>query len=389
MNNFDFKNPAQVVFGKDIYKQLPDLIKKYGGSKVLLHMGGGSIKANGIYDEVKSALDNSDLEVTELWGVKPNPHLSLVLEGIEICKEKDIDFVLALGGGSVIDSAKAIAAGVALGGDVWEFFEGKRPVDKSLPIGAILTIPAAGSETSASCVITNKEINIKCSFNSGEVIPKFALMNPEVCYSLPNYQTACGAVDIIAHMLERYFTPTKDVYFTDRLIEGGVETVMHFAPKAIAEPKNYDYRAQIMWAGSIAHNNLLSTGRDGDWSSHSIGHQLSANYDMAHGETLAIIIPAWMKYVYKTDVNRFSQLATRVFGIAPNLMNTEQVALDGIEAFEKFITELGLCTRLSQAGINDKFFDTMSINALKGNDTLGMFVKLTAKDVEEIYKLAL
>jgi hypothetical protein len=276
------------------------------------------------------------VEFIELGGVQPNPRLSLVKQGIELCRKHNIDFILAVGGGSVIDSAKAIAVGVPYEGDVWDFYSGKAVPEKALPVGVVLTIPAAGSEASKSSVITNEDGWYKRGLNVEIIRPKFAIMNPEITFTLPPYQTACGAADIMAHVMERYFTHQKDVDFTDRLCEATLKTIIKNVPIVLEEPENYQARAEIMWASTIAHNDLLSTGRIGDWASHAIEHELSGIYDVPHGAGLAVVFPAWMKYVYKEDVDRFVQFATRVWDVEMDFSNPERTALEGIYRLTQF-----------------------------------------------------
>ncbi|MGL5379570.1 iron-containing alcohol dehydrogenase, partial [Clostridium sp.] len=300
MINFSFKNSTEIIFGKDTEKQIGKEVKKYA-DKILLHYGGGSIKANGLYDTIINSLKESNIEVIELSGVKPNPRVSLVREGIKACREHNIDFILAVGGGSVIDSAKAISAGVNYDGDVWDLFLGAPINHKCVKLATILTIPAAGSETSAGTVITNEDGLYKKSTGHPDLRPIFSIMNPELTYSLPKYQTACGVADMLAHVMERYFTNESNVDLTDRLCEGTMKSIIENGLKVINNPKDYDLRSEIMLAGMVAHNDSLSMGRIGDWASHDIEHELSGIYDIAHGAGLSIIFPAWMKYVYNHD----------------------------------------------------------------------------------------
>lgn len=389
MINFVFQNPTKLIFGKGTEAQVGEETKKYA-KKVLLHYGGGSIKRSGLYDRVIQSLKEAGIEIFELGGVQPNPRLSLVYEGIRICRENQIDFILAVGGGSAIDSAKAIAVGVPYDGDVWDFYSRKATPQKALPVGVVLTIPAAGSESSNNSVITREDTLRKIGLNTNLIYPVFAIMNPELTFTLPDYQTACGTADIMAHIMERYFTPTRHVDFTDRLCEATLKTMILNVPKVFKNPNDYDARAEIMWAGTIAHNNLLGMGRVEDWASHRIEHELSAIYDIAHGAGLAVIFPAWMKYVYKEDVARFAQFAKRVWNVDDNFYDLEEMALKGIESIEAFFSSIGLPTRLSHINIDEKHFTEMSLKAT-GHDTftLGGFKKLTSKDVLAIYKLAL
>jgi alcohol dehydrogenase YqhD (iron-dependent ADH family) len=316
-------------FGKETEAQVGLETKKHA-DKVLLHYGGGSIKQSGLYDIIIQSLKDAGVGYVELSGVQANPRLSLVYEGIKICREEYISFILAVGGGSVIDSAKAISVGVPYDGDVWDFYTGQAKVDKALPIGTVLTIPAAGSESSPSSVITNEDGWYKRGLSSEHIRPVFSILNPELTYTLPDYQTACGAADIMAHIMERYFTNVKSVELTDRLCEATLKTMINNVPKVLLNPLSYSARAEIMWAGTIAHNDLLGTGRAGDWASHDIEHELSAIYDIAHGAGLAIIFPAWMSYVYKQDISRFAQFAARVWDVEYNAFNPEETALKGI-----------------------------------------------------------
>lgn len=386
MLNFVFQNKTKIVFGKGTENEVGKETKAYG-SRVLLHYGGGSIKASGLYDTVMKALKAEGIEVFELGGVKPNPRLSLVREGIKLCIENNIDFILAVGGGSVIDSAKGIGIGVKYDGDVWDFYTGKAYAKDTLPLGVVLTIPAAGSESSDGSVITNEEGWYKRSTGSPIMRPKFAIMNPELTYTLPAYQTACGAADIMAHVMERYFVKEKEIDFTDRLCEATLRTIVKNVPLVLAEPNSYAARAEVMWAGTIAHNDLLSTGRGGDWASHGIEHEISGIYDIAHGAGLAIVFPAWMKYVYKKDVNRFVQFATRVWDIEPDFNYPERTALEGIERMKNFFKSIGLPVSLSDANIADDRLEEMAVKCA-GEGAIGGFTRLNKDDVLNILKLA-
>ncbi|MBL7124182.1 MAG: iron-containing alcohol dehydrogenase, partial [Actinobacteria bacterium] len=359
---------------------------RYGG-KVLLHYGGGSIKKYGLYDKVLKSLKDAGLEIIELGGVQPNPRLSMVKKGIDICRKEKVDFILAVGGGSVIDSVKAIAAGVTYPGDVWNFYTGKAVAKEVIPLGVVLTIPAAGSETSVATVITKEEGSYKRAFESEMLRPKFAILNPEISYTLPPYQTACGVSDIMAHVMERYFTRVQNVDLTDRLCEATLETVIGNTPLVLKKPNSYQARAEIMWAGTIAHNDLLGTGRIGDWASHGIEHELSGIYDIAHGAGLSIIFPAWMKYVYKQDVERFAQFAVRVWNVEADFKNVEKVALEGIKRLEEFYKKIGLPITLKEANIPYDRLEEMAEKCTEGGPR-GNFVRLDKNDVLEILKLA-
>ena len=388
LENFTFHSPTKIIFGKGT-EHLVGAETKEHASKILLHYGGGSIKRSGLYDRVVKSLEAAEVDFVELGGVQPNPRLSLVHEGIQLCRDENVQFILAVGGGSVIDSSKAIALGVPYKGDVWDFFEGKAEPQASLPIGVVLTIPAAGSEASNSCVITKEEGWLKRGYSSQRNRPVFAIMNPELTFTLPPNQTANGAADIMAHVMERYFTNTPDVSFTDRLCEATLKTIIQHVPIALAEPANYAARAEIMWASTIAHNDLLSTGRVGDWASHWIEHELSAIYDVPHGAGLAVVFPAWMKYVYQHDLNRFAQFAVGVWNVEQDFFDPEKTILEGIRRMEEFFQSIGLPIRLDELGIPDDRLEEMAEKCKKDPDgTLGNFVKLTTKDVLNILKLA-
>lgn len=388
MENFILNSGTKIIFGRDTEKYLGDEIKNYG-SKVLLHYGGGSIKKTGLYDKVVQVLKDSGLDFVELSGVQPNPRLSLVHEGIELCRKEGIDFILAVGGGSVIDSAKAIALGVPYDGDVWDFFEGKAVPKENLPVGVVVTIAAAGSEASDSAVITNEDGWYKKGLNVELNRPKFAILNPENTFSVPPYQTACGIADMMAHVMERYFTKVPNVDLTDRMCEGVLKSIMRNAPIVLQQPDNYDARAEIMWASTIAHNNWLGTGRIADFGSHKIEHELSAIYDVPHGAGLAVVFPAWMKYVYKHDINRFVKFATRVMGVEMDFDDPERTVLEGIERLKDFFRSLGLPVTLKELGIPYDRLEEMADKCTK-NDTMkvGNFVKLGKADVMNIFELA-
>lgn len=386
MINFTYVNSTKIIFGKNSEDKVGKEIKNCG-NKVLLHYGGGSIKKSGLYDRVISSLKDADLEVYELGGVKPNPRLSLVREGIELCHKNNIDFILAVGGGSVIDSAKAIGVGVPYEGDVWDFYTGKAEIQTTLPVGVILTIPAAGSEASTGSVITNEDGWYKRGAGSSLMRPKFAIMNPELTFTLPPYQTAAGAADMMAHIFERYFTNEPNVDLTDRLSEATLRTIIKNVPIVLENPKNYDARAEIMWAGTIAHNGLLGTGRVEDWATHDIEHEISGIYDITHGAGLAILFPAWMKYVCKQNLNRFVQFANRVWDVEIDLDNPERTALEGIEKTKTYFKKIGMPVSLSEANIPSDRFEEMAAKGTE-NGPLGNFVKLNKEDIVNIFNIA-
>ena len=385
MENFVFNNTTKIIFGKGVENQVGSELKGY--KKVLLHYGSGSIKKSGLYERVVKSLQDAGVEWVELGGVKPNPSLSLVYEGIHLCRENQVELILAVGGGSVIDSAKAIAMGVCYAGDVWDFFDrGVRP-QQALPVGVILTIAAAGSESSVSSVITREEGLLKRAVDNPLIMPRFAMLNPELTYTLPPYQTACGVADIMAHILERYFTRVKNVDLTDRLCEAALKTVINFARRALEDPCDYEARAEIMWAGALAHNDLLGTGRKGDWGSHMIEHELSGIYDVAHGAGLAVVFPAWMEYVYKEDLNRFVQYAVRVWGVDDCFGEPERIALAGIARTRDFFRRMGLPVSLREMHIGDGRLEEMAEKATQ-KGTIGNFKKLDKADVVEILRRA-
>ena len=388
MIDFEFYNPTKIIFGRDALSHLIQEVPQYG-RRILLVYGGGSIKRMGLYDRVMCILRSIDAQVWELGGVRPNPRLGLVRQGVEMCRAHDIELVLAVGGGSSIDTAKAIANGACYDGDVWDLFTGKGKNTRALPIGVVLTIPAAGSEMSNSSVITREEDLCKVGRKTPLNFPEFSILNPEFAFSLPAYQRACGIVDIMAHMMERYFTRVEHVELTDGLIESALRTVMDNALVLAGNPTDYDAWAEVMWAGSLAHNTLLQTGRIGDWASHKIEHELSAVYDIAHGAGLAIIFPAWMKYVLtRGGEEKLSQFARQVMKVTCD--DDQAAAEEGIARLEAFYHSLGLQTTLHEIGIGDEDFDRMAEHAaaLMGGK-VGEFVKLTADDIRAIYRLAL
>ena len=394
MNSFSYRCPTRMVFGKDSIAKVAQEIKAAGGTNVLMVYGGGSIKKNGIYDQVTGILKAEGIRYTELSGVKPNPRLDFVLKGIEVVKTQKIDFLLAVGGGSVIDSCKAISFGSVIPSNknIWtDYFMVKGcTIPKGISLGVVLTIPAAGSEMSNSCVITNNETNNKRGLNSENNYPTFAIMDPQVCFSLPNFQTACGAADMFSHLMERYFSNTPDVAITDALIEATMRIILQYGPLALKDPTNYNYREQLMFAATMAHNNLFGCGREQDWASHWLEHELSGQYDIAHGAGLAIMIPAWMKYVNKANPMRFVQFATRVMGSAIPDTDTEALIQDGIDRLENWFKTLGLPTRLSQLNIGDKDFEALASRMLTGGrTTAGGLMKLHQEDIVKIYRLAL
>lgn len=390
MQNFEFCNPTKIVFGKGVENGVGQECAKYS-KKVLLHYGQGSVVRSGLLDRVKKSLDEAGVSYVELGGVKPNPRIELVREAVELCKKEEIGFILAVGGGSVIDSAKATAMGVVYGKDPWDLYDNVAAPVGAIGVGVVLTIPAAGSESSNSSVLTNEALVLKRSCDVDYIYPKFAFLNPELTFTMPKYQIACGIADIMAHIMERYFTQVPNNGVTDRLAEGLLKNMIHFGPKAVADPENYDVRAEIMWNGTLAHNNLIQCGRQPDWASHPIEHELSAEYDIAHGGGLAIIYPAWMRYVYKDNLQHFIRFATEVWGVEYDKDNPEATAYEGIERLEQFFNKIGLPTRLEDAKIEA---DDAKLRFLaercdrNENNVVGHFVQLDSDDVEKIYHLA-
>ncbi len=387
MQNFTFQNTTKIVFGKGTEEEVGEYTARHG-SKVLLHYGGGSIKKYGTYDKVVQSLEKAGIEYVELGGVEPNPKLSLVKEGIELAKEENVDFILAVGGGSVIDSAKAISVGYFYDGDVWDYFTREAEITEALPIGVVLTIPAAGSESSNGAVVTRMDGMYKRDIGSELIRPQFAIMNPELTFTLPDYQTACGAVDIMSHIIERYFTNTENVEFTDRLSESTLKTIIKNVPQVLENNEDYAARAEVMWAGTIAHNDLLGTGREEDWSSHGMEHELSGIYDVAHGAGLAVVFPAWMNYVYQHDLERFAQFAVRVWDVDPDFKDLEWTARQGIKKTKEFFKSIGMPVSLEELDIPAERLEEMAEKATE-NGAIGNFVKLDTEDVLNIYKSAL
>ena len=389
MNNFQFWAPTKFVFGKGAQKETGKTIKEYGYQKVLIHYGGGSVVRSGLLDEVKKSLDEAGVSYIELGGVQPNPIDTLVYEGIDMARKEKVDFILAVGGGSVIDSAKAIAMGVPYDGDFWDFFSKEAEIREALPVGTILTIPAAGSEASPSCVITKTDGMLKRGAGSDLLRPKVSFMNPELTYTLPPYQTAAGAADMMAHIFERYFSQTKGVELTDRMCESVLKTIIKEVPVALREPENYDARANIMWAATVAHNDILGLGREEDWSSHQIEHELSALYGVAHGAGLAVIFPAWLRYQYKHDIPLFAQFAVRVWNCEMDYQNPEKTAQEGIQKVKEFFKSIGMPTNFEELGAKEEDIELLASKCgMNNNGKMGYFHPLTVNDVEAVYRLA-
>ncbi len=378
MENFTYQLPTKIIFGKDTEREVGKEAASFS-DKVLLHYGSGSIKRSGLYDTVMASLKEAGVEVYELGGVQPNPRLSLVQQGIEMCKANAIGLVLAVGGGSTIDSAKGIAAGAKYDGDVWDLYAGKE-VENALPVGCILTIAAAGSETSDGSVVTKEEGNLKWFINSIHLVPKFAILNPALTATLTVEQTMTGVADIFAHLIERYFTQTEHVDFSDHLLEGAMRSLVKNALELKKDPKNYDLRAEIMWAGSICHNNILGVGREQDWASHMIEHELSGIYDVPHGAGLAVVIPGWMKYVYKEDVNRFAQYAYRVWDVKLDFIDLETTVLQGIDKTRDFFDSIDMPVSLKDLNIPGDRLQEMAEKCVH-DGPVGNFKKLQKEDI--------
>ena len=391
---FDFKyfTPTKVLFGKNTENKVADLIQEFGGKKVLIHYGGGSVIRSGLMQKVTDKLDTAGIKYVKLGGAVPNPRLSLVYEGIDLCKKEGLDFILALGGGSAIDSAKAIGYGVMNDGDVWDLYDYKKQAKACMPLGVTLTLAATGSEMSDSSVITNEEGLVKRGYSSDFCRPRFAILNPELTMTLPDYQTACGCTDIMMHTMERYFTNGGNMELTDSMAEALLRTVKENAKILARDPKNYDARAEVMWAGSLSHNGLTGCGNDGgDWMTHKLEHELGGLYDVAHGAGLAAIWGSWARYVYKNCLPRFKRYAINVMGIAPNAGSDEEIALKGIEAMEAFYREIKMPTNLRELGVNATDDDLMLMAhkcAVGVNGGKGSARFLKEEDMLEIYKMS-
>ena len=389
MNNFNFYSPTYFAFGKDAENQVGALVKRFGGTNALIHYGGGSVVRSGLLDRVKASLDREGIDHVSLGGVKPNPRSGLVYDGIDLARREGMDFVLALGGGSTIDSAKAIAAGAVYDSDFWDFYSG-RPIEKALPVGTVLTIAAAGSEGSPDSVITNERGMYKRGASGDAIRPRFSVLNPALTQTLPPYQTGCGITDILAHLYERYLTNTREVEVTDRLIEALMLTMVHEGPRVIENPDNYEARANIMWAGMMAHNNSCGVGRSQDWNSHNIEHELSALYDCAHGAGLAVTMPAVFSYVMHHDVMRFAQVAVRVWGCPMDFAHPEVTARAGIEALRRFLTDLGMPRNFYELGAKESDIPKLVDVLCNGDGRPGYitgFVTLNEEDCANIYRM--
>ncbi len=390
MNNFTFYSPTEFVFGKGTEMQTGELVRKYGASKVLIVYGGGSVVRSGLLERVRQTLAQTGIPCLELGGVQPNPIDTKVYEGIDLCRREGVDFVLAVGGGSVIDTAKAIAAGVPYEGDFWDFYIQKATVSSALKVAVVLTIPAAGSEGSGNSVITKVSTLQKMSLRAPELLrPRFSIMNPELTFTLPPYQTAAGIVDMMAHIMERYFTNTADTEIADRLCEGTLKAIITEAPRVMADPKDYGARANIMWSGMIAHNGTCGVGNEEDWASHFMEHEISALYDVTHGAGLAVIFPAWLTWMASHHVEKVAQYAARVWDV-PVSEDLKAMALEGVARLKSFFTSIGMPVNFAQLGVEHPDIELLveHLHANKG-EQVGCYVRLGRKETREIYELAL
>ena len=392
IKDFNFYAPTRVVFGRQSEEQLPALIKQYGGTRVLIHYGGGSARRSGLLDHVYILLNGAGISYVELGGVVPNPLLSKVYEGIELCRREGVDFILAVGGGSVIDSAKAIGYGVPYAGDVWDMWDGKAVPQACLPIGTILTIPAAGSEMSSSCVITKDGDMLKRGINSDLCRCKFCIMNPERTYTLPAYQTAAGATDIMMHTMERYFSKYEDMTLTDAIAEALLRTVRDCAVEVLKAPEDYRLRAQIMWAGSLAHNDLTECGTEKDFATHRLEHELSSLFGVTHGAGLAALWGSWARFVMPKHVSRFVQFAVNVMGVTNDFAHPEQTALKGIEAMEQFYRTIGMPTCISEligrTVTDDEISEMVRKCSRFGTITVGALEVFHEAEMAAVYQMA-
>lgn len=390
MLNFEFFTPTKMIFGKDTHKRVGEVIKSYGFHKIMLHYGGGSIQKNGVYEQVTASLKDAGIDFLDFGGAEPNPKLELVEKGAQLCKDHGIELVLAVGGGSAIDSAKEIAVGACYDGSTWDFSTKAKTPQAALPVGVILTLSASGSEMSASAVITNERLGLKRGYNSELHRPLFSICNPELTFTVNKFQTGCGIVDISMHTLERYFSKSPDTPLTDAIAESVVRQTIAAGRRAIKNPEDYDARADLMWASSLSHNDLTGCGRETFMACHQIEHELSGKYDfVAHGAGLSVIFPAWAKYVYKHNVPRFVQFANKVWDIPVSQENPEETALAGILATERYFAEIGMPVRLSQLNVGDEAFYEMAEKCTEsGGRTLPGWLPLNTKEIVDIFELA-
>ncbi len=392
MKDFNYYAPTEVVFGENSEEQVATLTSRYGGSKVLVHYGGQSAVRSGLLDKVCGLYEAAGIPFVKLGGVVPNPRLSKVREGIELCKQEKVDFILAVGGGSVIDSAKAIAYGVCYDGDVWDFYLGKDKARQMLPVACVLTIPAAGSEMSEASVITNEDGDVKLGYSNNLARPKFAIMNPRRTFTLPPYQTAAGVTDMMMHTMERYFTHDDDMDLTTDLAEAVLRRMKSAVFEVLKNPEDYRHRAQIMWGGSVAHNGLTGCGVSEDWATHQLEHELSGMFDVTHGAGLAAIWPSWARYVMHENLSRFVRFAVNVMDVPNDFSDPEGTAMHGIEAMERFYHAIGMPVNIHELigrEITDDEIREMTRKCSRNyKATCGQFRVLSADDMEAIYKMA-
>lgn len=387
MDNFTFYSPTEFVFGRGAVGSTAALLREYGTSRVLMVWGGGSAERSGLLQALREQLSEAGVPFTEMSGVKPNPTDDLVYEGIDKCRAEGVDFLLAVGGGSVIDTAKAIAAGVRYDGDFWDFFAGKATVAEALPVGVVLTIPAAGSEGSGNTVITKLDGLHKLSLRTPKALrPRFSVMDPELTYTLPAWQTACGVTDMMAHIMERYFTNTRGTEVPDRMCEGVLKAIIEVAPVAMERPRDYDARANLMWAGTVAHNGTCGVGCEEDWASHYMEHEISALYNVSHGAGLAVVFPAWLTFMARHHTERVAQWARRVWGLGDG--DGQEVAMEGVTRFKSFLKSIGMPTTFAQLGIEEPDIDKLVAKLHENKGTLvGNYVKLDRHATRVIYEL--
>ena len=392
MKDFSFYAPTEVVFGEQSEEQVAALVRKYGGTKVLVHYGGQSAVRSGLLDKVCGLLAADGIEYVKLGGVKPNPRLSLARQGIELCRRESVDFILAVGGGSVIDSAKCIGYGVCMDGDVWDVYVGRAVPVATLPVAAVLTIPAAGSEMSEASVITNEDGDVKLGYSNNISRPKFAIMNPRRTFTLPPYQTAAGVTDIMMHTMERYFNPDGEMTLTDAIAESLMRTMKECVFAVLKNPEDYRNRAQIMWGGSLAHNDVTGNRGLGDWATHQLEHELSGMFDVTHGAGLAAIWPSWARYVMHENLSRFVRFAVNVMDVPNDFTDPEGTALKGIEAMERFYHAIGMPINIRELigrDITDEEIREMTRKCSRDyKRQVGSFKVLSADDMQHIYEMA-
>ena len=393
MKDFNYYAPTEVVFGEQSEEQVAALVKKYGGTKVLVHYGGKSAERSGLLDKICGLLAAGGVDYVKLGGVVPNPRLSLAQQGIELCRKEGVDFILAVGGGSVIDSAKCIAYGVCMEGDVWDLYLGKVKAPKTmLPVASVLTIPAAGSEMSEASVITNEDGDVKIGYSNNMSRPKFAIMNPERTFTLPPYQTAAGVTDMMMHTMERYFTKDDDMDFTTELAEAALRSIKNAIFAVLKNPEDYRYRAQIMWGGSVMHNGLTGCGVADDWATHQLEHELSGMFDVTHGAGLAAMWPSWARYVMHENLSRFVRFAVNVMDVPNDFTAPEGTAEKGIQAMERFYHAIGMPINIKELigrDITDAEIKEMTRKCSRDNErTCGALKVLKAEDMEKIYQMA-